>query len=266
MIQSVQTSMKRLVARVAPPPLQLNEFSLQVRGLRKAHDGLRIAHLSDLHVGWATSSNRIREALALVRSATPDLVIMTGDYICLSSLDIPPMRHALRGLAEFPTIATLGNHDFWAGPERVADALRHNGVDVMRNEHRSIFIRGETLLVVGVDDPVSKADDVALAFQGIPDGTTVPLVLAHCGRAAPDIANYGAGLVLSGHTHGGQVQISTVTDSLGKRMGIPYMRGLHEIGDTKLYVTPGVGNSAIPFRAGQGAQPEVALITLRCLP
>jgi len=256
--------MQRLVTRVAPPSLLLNEFSLAVNGLKRAHDGLRIAHLSDLHVGWATSSSRICEALAMVRSAAPDLVIMTGDYICLSKLDIPPMKEALRGLAEIPTLATLGNHDFWAGPERVAGALRDIGIDVMRNEHRSIAIHGEELWVVGVDDPVTEADDVALAFQGIPDHVDVPLVLAHCGRAAPDIAPYGAGLILSGHTHGGQVQISTVTDRLGKRMGIPYMRGLHEIGDTKLYVTPGVGNSAIPFRAGQGAHPEVAVITLRC--
>tara|TARA_R110002096_G_scaffold433887_2_gene653729 strand:- start:38850 stop:39692 length:843 start_codon:yes stop_codon:yes gene_type:complete len=263
MLQRVQNSMQRLAAQLAPAPLQLKEFDVHVHGLAPAHEGLRLAHLSDLHVGWATRSNRIQEALALVHKAKPDLVAMTGDYICLSRLDIAPMRRALQGLRGLRVIATLGNHDFWAGPERVASALRDVGCDVMRNEHRNLEIRGERLWVVGVDDPVTEADDVDRAFSGVPQHEKVPLVLAHCGRIAHSIAKYPAGLILSGHTHGGQVEIPNVTDRVAKRMGMPYIRGLHEVGETKLYVTQGIGNSALPFRAGHGAQPEVALITLR---
>lgn len=263
MIQTIQTSIRRRVTQALPTPLELNEFSLTVKGLSPAHDGMRLAHLSDLHVGWATSPKRIRQAMALVHESKPDLIAMTGDYICLSRLDIAPMRRALRPLAGLPVVATLGNHDFWAGPERVAGALRDVGCEVLRNEHHMVSVRGEQLCVVGVDDPVSKADDVERAFAGVPEGSSVPLALVHCGRAAREIAAKGAGLILSGHSHGGQVEIPQVTDRLGKRMGIPHMRGGHSVDGAHLYVTPGIGNSAIPFRIGEGAQPEVALITLR---
>ena len=245
--------------------LRLHEMSYQLQGLPPALDGIRLAHISDIHVGWATSSKRIAEALHLVRESKPDLVVMTGDYICLSRLDIPPMQRALRGIADgVPVIATLGNHDFWAGPERVASALRDIGCDVLRNESRTLSLRGHAFPIVGIDDPVSEADNVDKAFSAIPENTFVPLVLVHCGRAAPEISLRDTGLILSGHTHGGQVVIPKLTDSLGKRvMGIPYMRGKHEVGGAQLYVTPGVGNSAIPFRIGQGARPEVAIHTLR---
>ncbi len=245
--------------------LRLHEMSYQLQGLPPALDGIRLAHISDIHVGWATSSKRIRDALRLVRESKPDLVVMTGDYICLSRWDIPAMKRALRGIADdVPVIATLGNHDFWAGPERVAAALREIGCDVLRNESRTLSLRGHDFPIVGVDDPVSEADDVGKAFSEVAEGTFVPLVLVHCGRSAPEISQRRAGLILSGHTHGGQVEIPKITDSLGKRvMGIPYMRGKHEVGTTQLYVTPGVGNSAIPFRIGQGARPEVAIHTLR---
>ncbi len=263
MLRKVQSSMQRIAAQIASAPLQCNEFDVRVQGLAPAHEGLRLAHLSDLHVGWATRAGRIEEALALIHKAKPDLVAMTGDYICLSRLDIAPMKRALRGLRGLRVLATLGNHDFWAGPERVADALREVGCDVMRNEHRRVEVRGESLWVVGVDDPVSQADDVDRAFSDIPEHVKVPLVLTHCGRIAHSIARHPAGLILSGHTHGGQVEIPNVTDRVARRMGMPYIRGLHEVGETKLYVTQGVGNSALPFRAGHGAWPEVALITLR---
>ena len=263
MLSQVQSRVQRIAARAKPAPLFLNEFSLAVKGLNPIHDGLRVAHLSDLHVGWATNPQRIREAIALVHGAKPDLVAMTGDYICLSRLDIAPMRRALSALAGLPVVATLGNHDFWAGPERVAGALREVGCDVLRNEHRAIQVRGESLWVVGVDDPVSQADDVERAFAGLPENASVPLALVHCGRAASAIAERGAGLILSGHSHGGQVEIPNVTDRLGRRMGIPFMRGMHAVGDAALYVTPGIGNSALPFRVGHGARAEVAMITLR---
>ncbi len=266
MLAKVQESVRRVVTNARPAPLSLHEFSVEVPGLSTAHDGIRVAHLSDLHVGWATSPRRIREAIALVHASKPDLVAMTGDYICLSRLDIAPMKRALEGLRSVPVpvLATLGNHDFWAGPERVASALGQVGISVLRNGSRALRIRGEELWVVGVDDPVSKAEDVAASFDGVPDSAHVPLALVHCGRAAGAIAEAGAGLILSGHSHGGQVEIPGVTDRLGQRMGIPHMRGMHQVGDAMLYVTPGIGNSAIPFRVGQGAQPEVALITLRC--
>ncbi len=241
------------------------ELSIRVPGLSVAHDGLRIAHLSDLHAGWATSAGHLRSAMDQVNAARPDLIVMTGDYVCLSRLDIPRLERAVSRLSAAPVLATLGNHDYWAGADRVARALERAGCDVLRNASRVLSLRGVSLHVAGIDDPVSGKHDVDAAFAAIPAGSR-PLALVHSARIAKALARQGAGLILSGHHHGGQVCIGGLTDRLGRRFGIERMRGLHQVHGAALYITTGVGNSVVPFRIGGGARPEVAVLTLRADP
>ena len=92
-------------------------------------------------------------------------------------------------------------------------------------------------------------------------------VLCHAPDRGPDLARRGADLVLSGHTHGGQIFIKGITDRIMKRVGLKFRRGFYELGDdarsTKLYVTPGVGFSGVTHRTGEGTHAEVAVHTLR---
>ena len=100
------------------------------------------------------------------------------------------------------------------------------------------------------------------AFKGAPAGVT-KLVLCHAPDSAPMLAERDADLVMSGHTHGGQIYFKGITDRIMKKIGLNYRRGMYQFGDTTLYVTPGVGFSGVTRRIGEGTDAEVALLTLR---
>ncbi|MBX3229624.1 MAG: metallophosphoesterase [Labilithrix sp.] len=216
----------------------------------------RVVHLSDLHVGATTPRRVLAEVAAAAHAARPDVVVLTGDYVNASSLYLGRVTELVRSLPK-PCIATLGNHDHWVGPDRIALALARGGAKVLRNESALV---GD-LAVVGVDDGSSGAADLARAFRGVdPDRA---LVLTHYPNTADEIAALGPRLVLAGHTHGGQVDVPWVTRAVAKMTGNPYLRGFYRVGDrTELYVNAGVGHSLPGFRAGT-TSPEVAVFDLR---
>lgn len=123
--------------------------TFEVPGLDPAHDGLRIAQLSDLHVGPRTPSATVRAAIEDANAFAPDLVVLTGDYLSHSRRELAAMRDLLGGLVA-PTIAVLGNHDVWVDPDGAAGALKGHGYEVLENGWTSIRLRGAPLHVVGV--------------------------------------------------------------------------------------------------------------------
>ena len=133
---------------------------------------------------------------------------------------------------------------------------------MLKNRHTTLDVRGAPLHLVGVDDPITKHHDADRAFDGVPAGGT-KVVLCHCPEQAPGLTERGADLVLSGHTHGGQIYLRGVTDRIISRMGKRYRNGFYKVGDGHLYVTPGVGFSGVTVRVGDGTQAEVAVFTLR---
>jgi uncharacterized protein len=160
-------------------------------------------------------------------------------------------------------LAVLGNHDYFTWGAGVTRALEHNGYEVLRNQTTVADVRGAPLAMVGVDDPVTRHDDLDAAFAGAPERVT-RVVLCHAPDRGPAIASRGADLVLSGHTHGGQIFIKGITDRVMKKVGLNFRRGMYSLGDrTSLYVTPGIGFSGVQRRAGEGTAAEVALLTLR---
>jgi predicted MPP superfamily phosphohydrolase len=142
----------------------------------------------------------------------------------------------------------------------VRKALEKNGAAVLCNPHSTIQLRHRPFDIVGIDDALTKHDDVARAFAGVNKHHS-RLVLTHIPSVADRIAERGAGLALAGHTHGGHVHIPRVTARLFRRMGSPYLKGFYDVGPLRLYVNCGVGASSVPIRAG--APSEVALFTLR---
>lgn len=242
------------------PGLAIEEQIFELPHLAPEHDGLRIAQLSDIHVGVATPVELIRAAIDAVNAAAPDLVALTGDYLSMSRRGVGLMREQLGGL-QAPTVAILGNHDYWVDPEGAAQALTSLGYEVLRNGNTSIRLRNEPFGLVGIDDLVTGHADVERALRGAQPGSR--LLLAHVPRTADELAARGlSDAVLSGHTHGGQVYIPGFTAPLMKCLGRePYVRGRFEIGRVQLHVNRGIGRSAIPVRAG--APPELTLVTLR---
>jgi hypothetical protein len=227
--------------------------------LDPAHDGLRVAHLSDLHVGELTPVGRIRAAIAEANRFRADLVVLTGDYLTHDRRGVGLMKEQLGGL-DAPTVATFGNHDRWVDARGAGAVLEHLGYGVLENENTTLTLRGAPFTVIGIDDLWTRTADPPRAMKGAAPGSR--LYLAHVPRTAEILRNWGKPmLVLSGHTHGGQVNIPVLTSVLRWVAREPYDEGLYQVGAVQLYVNRGVGNVGLAVRLN--APPEVALLTLR---
>jgi hypothetical protein len=233
-------------------------------GLDPAHNGLRVAQLSDLHVGPRTARELIRAAVDEVNRFAPDLVVLTGDFLSHRKREVADLREQLGGLGA-PTVAVLGNHDVWVDPRGATAALRGHGYEVLENQWTTLRLRGAPLSIVGVGDHLTGREDVRRATAGLPARAT-PLVLAHGPRTADRLRSLERPLLcLSGHTHGGQINIPILTPLLlGAIVREPYLQGRFELGQVQLYVNRGVGMSGIRVRVN--APPEVTLATLRAAP
>jgi predicted MPP superfamily phosphohydrolase len=232
---------------------------------------VRVAHLTDLHVGAVTPLRVQHAAVERTNAEAPDLVLVTGDFVCHGRAYLPDLEGVIRGLRA-PVIAVLGNHDHWSGAAAVRRALRRAGAEVLANQHTSITIRGQTLQVVGLDDAFTghaRRDDAVRGMRR--DLATIGL--SHIGEEADGLWAEGVPLVLAGHTHAGQVNVGRVHDVLvGTLGGHRYVHGLYGtrarvVGPYgAVYVGAGVGASFIPLRLGERAQREVAIFELGVLP
>ncbi|MGN6106623.1 MAG: metallophosphoesterase [Kofleriaceae bacterium] len=244
-------------------PPRVSEHEVRIQGLDPRHDGVRITQLSDIHVGNMTPRAHVRAAIEAANRTRPDLIVMTGDYVCWRRHEVALAADQLAGLEAPRVLAVLGNHDYFTWGTGMRAALEGHGYEVLRNQTTIAQVRGAPLAMVGVDDPVTRHDDLDAAFHGAPAGVS-RVVLCHAPDRAPAIIDRGADLVLSGHTHGGQIFVKGVTDRLMRRIGLHYRRGIYQLGARgTLYVTPGVGFSGITRRAGEGTHAEVAVLTLR---
>lgn len=239
---------------------RVEQVGYALPGLDPSHEGLRVAQLSDLHVGDRTPPDRIAAAIALANSLSPDLVVLTGDFLSRGKETVPLLREQLGGLAA-PTVAVLGNHDHWVDAGGTARELERLGYGVLRNQHTRFTLRGAPFTVVGVDDLLTGHADPERALAGAPRGSR--LVLAHGPRTAEKLRGAGEPLlVLAGHTHGGQIAIPILTRLLlSAVVHEPYLRGRFQLGAVQLYVNRGIGNTA--FRLRVNSDPEVTLVTLR---
>ena len=220
---------------------------------------MRVAQLTDIHVGATTPQKTLARVAQVVASLGCDLVVLTGDYVNASLFHLDRVTELVQSLPQ-PCIATLGNHDHWTDPVRVAAALRAGGALVLQNASTVVRAGGLELTVVGVDDGRSGNDDVPRAFADVADPERA-LVLSHFPSTAETIATTGAPLVLSGHTHAGQVDVPHVTRLLAKLAGNPYLHGFYRLDRTDLYVSAGIGHSLHGLRAGKTC-PEIAVFEL----
>jgi predicted MPP superfamily phosphohydrolase len=220
---------------------------------------MRVAHLTDIHVGPTTPRRMLEHVADVVQALECDLVVLTGDYVNTSLFYAERVTELVRMLPK-PCLATLGNHDHWTDPERVTAALEAGGAQVLRNESTVVHHRGGSLTVVGVDDGRSGNADVERAFANVPDPSGT-LVLSHFPNTAELIARTGARLVLSGHTHAGHVHVPRVTKYLARLAGNPYLHGFYRIDATDLYVSAGIGHSLHGLRAGRTC-PALAIFEL----
>ncbi len=187
---------------------------------------LRIAHLTDQHVGRITPVEVQLAAVEMTNEEKPDLVLLTGDFVCHSQLYLDQLTQVMRAF-KAPVIAVLGNHDHWSGADEVRRALERGGVEVLCNRHTTITLRHERLQVVGLDDAYTghaRRDDAVKGLR--PD---LPCIgLSHIAEEADGLWRHGVPLVLSGHTHAGQVTLARLHEfAVGKIGGHRYVHGLY---------------------------------------
>lgn len=210
--------------------------------------GFRILQLSDIHHGLFVPQDQVAAVVELSNTLKPDLVALTGDFVSYSRASIEPVAEILGGLrARCGVVAVLGNHDFRVGAGAVESALRRHRIQVLRNRHKILQRRGATLYLAGVDD-YGYGADLAKAMRGIPHEAAT-ILLAHNPRMVTAAACRGISLVLSGHTHGGQVNLPLLGTVYGRSPEqMRFKMGWDRLGVTQIYVSRGIGTIVLPVR------------------
>jgi uncharacterized protein len=224
-------------------------------------DGLRVALVSDLHVGPARGVGFTRRVVDLVNEQQPDLILIAGDLIdgtvAKVASDLEPLAELSAPLGVF---GVSGNHEFYADDGgRWLDAWDRLGIRTLRNERVSIDRGAQSIDIVGIHDYTSPAPyepDLSAALNGR-DPATFALLLAHEPRQAFGASDLGVDMQVSGHTHGGQMWPFTYLVGLQQ----PSVSGLDKVGNTVLYTTRGAGAWGPPVRVG--APPEITMLELR---
>jgi len=240
------------------------EREVRLEGLPRAFDGLRIAHLSDLHVGTLTPKSWGLRWAAAANAREPDIAVVTGDLVTSGTEfaeDVAEVIGALR--AKDGVYTSLGNHDYFGAEHEIIKAVAARS-RVLRNEGLVIERDSAKLWLAAIDDTWTRRDDVRAAMAGRPEGAPTVL-LAHDPSRFDAAAEAGANLVLSGHTHGGQIAFPFLSRVLSlASLAHPYNVGFYRRGRSTLYVHPGLGTTGPPMRLG--AAPEVTILVLRSAP
>jgi predicted MPP superfamily phosphohydrolase len=247
---------------------RVEERTLRIPGLPPELDGLRVAHLSDIHVGGAMDRDRLLRVAALTNAARPDLVVHTGDFLTHRNGDFDaPLYEALAAIgAPHGQWACLGNHDF-DDPERFTARLREAGVTALRDRLVTLPINGAALEVGGLDFTFGRDERAAQIARRLARwsarGTTPRLLLNHDPSSFAALPDGCADLVLSGHTHGGHIGVQLGRDTALTVVGLAGLpdQGVFTRGAMQMYVTRCVGFYGYPMRVG--IPPEIALLVLR---
>ena len=249
----------------------IERVRIAIDGLDSRFDGYRIAHLSDLHIGpftpraWGLRWARAASALDC------DLAVVTGDLVTQGSAyhaDIADVIGAIR--AKDGVLVVLGNHDYSPSPEALVAMLEARGARVLRNDGVLVpwsgadapMASGSTaLFVAGIDDRWSRRADIDRALRERPEGASA-ILLAHDPADFDAAAARGVDLVLSGHTHGGQIALPLAPRRFNfGRLHRRHTLGVYREGRSALVVHPGLGTSGPPVRVG--VAPAIVEITLR---
>lgn len=255
---------------------QIDYKDIKIENLPAELKGTTITLISDIHAGQYMNEREMREYADVVNGLESDIICIPGDFVNFDSRDVHNVTRAFRDMkAKYGVYGSLGNHDFFQDAGYVSKALLNDSpVQLLRNEHRKITINGKDLYMMGVDDTIgsgAKMEEV-LKYYGAMDEYLVKneatfsdspkVLLCHKPYGFDILAEKNIDLILSGHTHGGQVvPIKFGNFNLSFAASVSkYIEGLYKIGKSNMYVSRGLGSVGLPIRIN--CPPEITKITL----
>ena len=252
--------------------LELNTYTISSSKLPESFDGYRIAHVSDLHNAEMGKDNE--KLLAMLREAEPDMIAITGDLIDSRSTNVEIALQFIREAVKIaPCYYVTGNHEARVNEYgALKTGMEAAGVIILEDARAEISLEGETITLIGINDPSYQTDylfgdaqtvvDTKLAeLHTDSDGYTI--LLSHRPELFDTYADHDMDLILSGHAHGGQFRLPFIGGLVAPNQGLfpEYDAGIYTEGNTNMLVSRGIGNSILPFRINN--RPEVLLIELQ---
>lgn len=235
--------------------IEVTRTSLGITGLPDTLGGLRIGFLSDLHRSATVSHELAARAVQLLMSERPDLILLGGDYVTYGDRRfVGPAAEVLSGLsAPQGVYGVLGNHD---DDRDMPAALEGAGIEMLRDARTRIEIRGDHLDLIGIRYWTRRVENIARLARG---SAPASILLAHTPTRWAEATALGIPLMLSGHTHGGQVVLPGIGAVAAR--SFPLVSGPGQREHTTAFVTRGIGTVYVPIRVG--CPPEVAVLTLK---
>jgi predicted MPP superfamily phosphohydrolase len=243
--------------------------TLKIARLPEAFHGFRIAQVSDIHLEEFTEPTFLRLVVHRLNQLAPDMVLLTGDFasdgprpLPFSRLAIERCAEVLKGIACPRRFGILGNHDTGIGSRFVVSTMEASGLPMLVNRHVPIELKGQRFWLGGLDDPGTTNPILDLAVPSRPDGPVI--LMCHPPDFADEVVRHPRGslvdVMLSGHSHGGQVRLPFVGPLVLPPMGRKYVAGLFRFNQMQLYVNRGIGTVGLPFRLN--CPPEITELTL----
>lgn len=251
--------------------LELNEYQIKSEKIPEAFSGFRIAHISDLHNDEIGKENK--RLLKMLKNAEPDIIVMTGDIIDSYHTDVEVLLQFMENAVEIaPCYYVTGNHESRFSKEVYLDyeeKMKNYGVHVLHNESILLQKEGETISLVGIDDPIFaskyKENGYTASVDTIKDlcsNDGFQILLSHRPELFQIYVEAEVDLVFTGHAHGGQFRLPFIGGMFAPNQGFfpEYDAGLFEEENTHMVVSRGIGNSLFPVRFNN--RPEVVVVEL----
>ncbi len=258
---------------IARHEVQTNFRTFVLRNLHPVFTGYRIVQISDIHLDEYTEDFFLNEIITRVNALAPDMVLITGDFCSRAPLPFSFGLAAARRCAALLTriacknrFGILGNHDAVVGPQKIRAFLEDNGTPILVNQYLPIERQGQRFWLAGLDDTLSGHPNIELTLPPAALLAEAPIILmSHEPDYVDTIYTHdrgrGVDLVLSGHTHGGQIRLPFSGPLLLPPAGKLYPEGHYLLGDLQLYVNRGLGTVGVPLRLN--CPPEITVATLR---
>jgi uncharacterized protein len=257
--------------------IEITQRTFALPNLPPAFEGKTVTFLSDIHAGPFMDVDEMKHIAQIVNNLRSDIIVIPGDFVTSHVNEIQPFAEAMSNLsAPYGVYACTGNHDYYAGIDEVSRGVEDTGIKLLRNENAIVTINGQSLYIIGVDDADAaaikqfvegkSAPHIEAAWHGVPENAAT-ILLCHKPYMFDDFAKMNTGLMLAGHTHGGQIVLGRLGHTVlaFSSLASNYVEGIYRPEGNKstsqMYVSRGIGVVGVPIRIN--CPPEITKITLR---